>query len=91
MQSVMKSEEPEIQRGRRLTAGGTSQTPTLTLRLLTGGAACQQAMLETPLCPKLVGWGGGVGGGCPWKLEGSRDSVGGIAKQQQAWPPRSLN
>lgn len=42
---------------------GTSQTPTLKLPLLTGGAACQQAMLETPLCLKLVG--------DPWKLEDS--------------------
>lgn len=32
-----------------------------------------------------------MGWECPWKLEDSRDNVGGIAKQQQAWPPRSLN
>lgn len=46
---------------------GTSQTATLTPRLLTGGAACQRAMLETPLCPKLVG--------DPWKLEDSRGNM----------------
>lgn len=69
MLSVMKSRESEVVvvGGGGRDGRGTSQTATLTPRLLTGGAACQRAMLETPLCPKLVG--------DPWKLEDSRGNM----------------
>lgn len=68
----MKSKESEIQLGPTRDGRRTSQTPALKLRLLTGGAACQQATLETPLCPKLVG--------DPWKVEDSRDNMWESAK-----------